>query len=923
MVKRSNLRPMTGGSVTSGGGGSTRPPTLPDEQNQQGRNGNNRNRRNGSGSNGGKTVNRDQLRPVDSPQRSGGNRGQGGQSQGRQSGSGGSRSQGRNRETAGEQVGPAPAEGEPRRLGPNRWLDASGTEWSSREQAQNANERNENGGAPPAFGSTRDEEVVENSPTENLAEGMDQFYDAVFPNPETERAGGAATGATFGGYIGSALGPLGTVAGSAIGAGIGSSAVYAKQTFFDEEVNPSTRDIAEDTANTMANDALWTMGFMTAGPLVSETMSRFLRQKDLRGAMPEQVRQAKEAADGLRGLGFEMSPVETARASWARDVPNVTGLIPFGGGSAVRRQAGQSEENLENLLRRDVDRILEEDLNSGPTASLNALGVNVLSSARNSNQSWRNIVRQQYKAFDELAREKGEQAKADFRGPRHAATNALRQTHISDPNMRRTLDELKQEHRHWNLVDHISRGKAETSVRQLREQQKRINLAMKEVGRSKETQELSNALKQIKSETEESLQRVQDPELNNMITHANRTFAYVNDLFKNSKAAAEFQRADPDAFRKRGFSDAVDTLPEDQVARNLMQTNSPQTVRSLKEIVGNRRTRQIGAKLVQDALDSSRSRLDDGRDVIDWMKFRENLGLDDQAKRETLGEFFENSRFGQKVQDRQRAMEAAHELGPGSDEANEMLKQFDRLDNQIENKSLRLSDQDLSQESNQFLRTLDNVTMVGRNLSEINVRDPSTFLARRLTLSGTGALGAAGIGQQAAGYTGGYLQSYIALIALSNAGHQALSSPKLQRPLNRALEGVHARNPRTGQPETRATEGVHIGDHLGERVGMEDRFWNRAGGLSEKKVNTGRERQAAMGTFWKEMSPSVRIDAFGNLTPLMSRLLGENPDDLVNQDNAMDRFQREYNRRQREAIERNQEQREQNEPPELRGPAFN
>lgn len=660
---------------------------------------------------------------------------------------------------------------------------------------------------------------------------MRQVGRAFWPeDPQEQRQRVGAAVATFASGIGLApaltgvgapAAPATSVAAGTMGYGIGYSTAGAVQEMLGmSEEEMTSVDMAAETVNEMKDDALWSMGFMAAGPAMGMTARRIL------GIRPGNSQKDKtlQAADALRKEGIEVPVVTLSDNSFIQGIPTVTGVFPFASGP-LRKQRKMTEAAMQGTLKRKLQ-------NHGPDVNLQAMGFNVQQSARNQSLDMDFLNDMNYRAFHNVAEAMGQPKTIPMNGVSHSLKNSVKQAKREG-----TFDANNPL---WKKVLKMSgQDKYTISPSAWHNLKRDINDTTRGIAKDAPLPErrAKAALLEAKKQLEEAGANNMDQTLHDMHQFADEFFMASRRTFEDSRVARNFfAQVDPETFGRGSFKNIREGMAVDHLARNLMLSDSAQDVRSLRNIVGNKKTKELGAARVREAMQQATRNLD-GAETVDWRRFREILKLDDQGSREVLGEFFQPSVFGEKMQDANRLLREASEVGLESREGRQLFRQYQNVKQNIDKmRQSGIEDWHLKTDNSEFLQFLDNVSNVGMQDQHVNIRDSSTFLKRRITL--TGAAAVTGMFSPTIGLT------YVGLIAATRGMSHIMANKTMARHANKLFD--------PDVTETAAT--------------------------------------SALGSIWNGMEEGERAESFGDAINFIAEVNGMSPGKVLKSDKAITRF---------------------------------
>lgn len=498
------------------------------------------------------------------------------------------------------------------------------------------------------------------------------------PLPGPTRDTYIGSGATIGGIGGSLAGIPGTLAGGALGAAGGSAAYDASRALFDRmhgykglEATERLENTAEGMADAAYDDALWSMGGMSALRALS-------RAKPVVGSLlGVNNKETRRLADMAKAQGIGLGATHLSKSRVVRAMPKVLGVFPFVGTpyrTGQVRVIGQMDDRAADLLN-----------TLAPTSTKQDIGEKLTKAASKRYSKADTIASTLYKRFSDTAAAlpvkdivdtaplKDEMARIAQREGIEAITleGGKTMTRGTDP----VGDYLRQ----------ITELPERITVEQARGLERQFNAIMREGGTQgwdlSRLEGVKGALEKAKNALDVS--RL-PPDLADDVL---KKWKAANEFFSGMKRATEtptarrFGRVDKDIFGKGFFK--AGTINQDEVYDAVFRAKSPQAMSDLRNLVGGAEFRSASRKFLEGALEKSRVRAKEGDvlgDLFSAADFEKRIGLDSQEGWDSLKEMLKGS-------------------GVTVDQWRDFLD-------------------------------------VAKKATDIAVRDPSTFLARRAILTG-------------------------------------------------------------------------------------------------------------------------------------------------------------------------------------------
>jgi len=447
---------------------------------------------------------------------------------------------------------------------------------------------------------------------------------------------GGAIGATATGPETLGLGaPAGILAGSVLGTGIA-------QSFINTVERRGLQDGVSSIAKEMRDDALFTGGAVAIGPafkLLGPSVGKIFGLDDTGIKQVIKDAERNKVPFALQDVVGESSRksgklVPTAAAAW----PKVIGVFPFIGGpqktayKATTKALGESIDTTLNAI--------------APNATLNNLGIDVVTAAKNSNKQFKGIASGLYEHFYKIADDLGQPAIIPTK-PIKKAIDMLQSMKnrpmvegaggvkkpLKQPKIAADFDKYVNELR--NIGDSISPAE----FRSIEEDLNRFSSAANIKGYDEK--QLST-LKQSLEVAQQSIDftKIEDTakatELQGALDTANRWYAAGMALF-SSPAGKKFTKVDKNIFNSKFFQ--AGGITADQFGKEIVKSSSsPQMIQDFRNIVGQKQMANVARHVVDDAVSSS---VRNG--TLDFSTFERNLKLDSNTGRETMDELFRNT----------------------------------------------------------------------------------------------------------------------------------------------------------------------------------------------------------------------------------------------------------------------------------------
>lgn len=388
---------------------------------------------------------------------------------------------------------------------------------------------------------------------------------------------------------------------------------------------------------------------------------------------------SKEIVEAAERLGIDPSLMAvTENRAIKKGWPTVIGVFPF--------TSGGMEKNIRTGQKSVQDRLNEFLDEVAPTSTLSQLGLDLTQAARsNFNQRLRHNSKILYDNFFDLAKKMGD--------PPVIPTAPIKEAVEAAQSLRKSPQMFSQEGEVLGKVPSTTDGAISDWISNLSKLGENIsplewrtlqadlnNLSKKAAAEGIEDARIA----MIKSALEDAMAGIAEPELKRAIDVANKYYSQNMQKF-SSRTAKHFERVDRNIFKKKGRPQAG-SLTDDQIGEVLLRQRTPKAVKELRQIVGSDKVKDLArAAIDQEVLKSYRSAGDSSRDqVFSFAALGKNLKIDNPKSKEYLSELLKGT--GVKVSE------------------------------------------------------LEDLIRVGTAYESIPLRDPSTFVARRVTLAGFSSL---------------------------------------------------------------------------------------------------------------------------------------------------------------------------------------
>ncbi len=502
--------------------------------------------------------------------------------------------------------------------------------------------------------------------------------------PESLTAALATGGGAVGGLTGTIAAPGpgtagGMLAGSGLGAAAGRPAFHLAENIARRikgmaPYRPGLARIAKEAATEGVTDVAFSAGTMAAGPLLRR-IGKPLVGRMLGTMTPE----ARRTADMAHAQGIEVGAAHVSPRKVVKGASKVLGIFPFVGTPLRRGQArvvGQIDERAADLLN-----------TLAPVSTKYDLGKALTKKAAGRYKATDRIASALYKRFYNLADKLSvrevvptEQLQAAFaKITGKQAKEAITLT-SGEPFKPFTPDAL------GDFIKQIEELPSRITVEQARGLERQFNRAI--FGATKEGYDVSR-LRAMKEAMEAAKNNIDVSKLDpaeadavvNAWNKANAFFARSRRTFE-TPTARRFGRVDKNIFGKGVFK--TGTVNADDVFKDVFQARSPEALDDLRKLVGNREFRRASRAYLTDALNKAAVPAKEGslvETLFSAADFEKRLGLNTQEGWDTMTTMLRGS--GSTVGDWRGFLNAA--------------------------------------------KTATNIT----------IRDPSTFLTRRLILGGS------------------------------------------------------------------------------------------------------------------------------------------------------------------------------------------
>ncbi len=569
---------------------------------------------------------------------------------------------------------------------------------------------------------------------------------------------GAITGGVGGTKVGTAVGaafglaspvtvPLFGTAGLLIGSGLGAY-LGAKAPEAALEIGESigvleegTRDdlgLSPEEVRTIAEgEAL--LDLATGGGLTILRGGGRLTAKLFTGANRQLAEQAARQ-------GIDMVPVQVGDRIIGRGFTSVFGRFPLLGGGAIRRRAGKAEEQLRDVVTGLASR-------TGPLTDAAELGVKIFGDAKLLVKGVNRVFGEKYDAIFAQAEEfgvhivpKGTLAKADEILAKLSAETPAALIGEATPGaallkVREFINEAIQP-----LRVQLEGGTvfANQSLRQMDGLISKIDqeIASLEPGQKKFALSLLNQLRiAAQLDVTANIRGINADEIGRALRELDTEFSHTMSQLFETSTAKRFASVEKRGLRAIEF-DRTTRTPVDQLARIVVNLNSPQAIDELSRIVSPETMRRIASHTLDDAMQMA-MKTDGFVGQLDIGVFAKRLGIDgtNEARKKTIQQLLNKS---------------------GS--------------------PITVSD-------------LDDIVAAGRALAGFDLPNVSSFIARRAAIGGLGGVingvvpglallsGTAG----AAAFTGGAFIGTVMFVGGSHLFARVISNPNAARALHKVF----------------------------------------------------------------------------------------------------------------------------------------
>lgn len=562
-------------------------------------------------------------------------------------------------------------------------------------------------------------------PTTNQLPAEDKPWWKQLWSPETS----VMTGASAGALAGTPAGPLGILAGGVLGAGAG-SLIFDLSEDMPEIIETTRRgeigavepmiETSRRALGAMEEEAKWAGGTMAAGPALRR-LGKPLIGKMMGVLNPE----SRRMTDLAHAQGIDIGAAHVSPRKLIRAAPQVLGIFPFVGAPYRKGQAkivGQLDERAADLLNTLAPASTRYDVAKGLTGAAvkRYKKFNRVSSALYDRFSRiadelpvKDIVLTQpmRQEVADVARREGIEQITLQRGVRKPPTvattpqtrgiikhhkparEAIERRALQAPGTDVVGDYLKQ------LSDLPER----ITVEQARGLERQLNAILRTAGKEGWDVSRLSGMKAALTNAKNNLDvtRLNPEDAQRVLgawQNANEFFAQSRRGFE-TPVAGRFGRVDKNIFRNGVFKPG--TITQDQVFEAVYQSKSPDALADLRTLVGPGEFNKATRKFLETAFNKARVPAKEGalvEDMFSAADFEKRLGLNIDEGWEVLGE---------------------------------MLKGSDST-----------------------VKDWRNFLEVAKTATDITIRDPSTFITRRLVLgasiAGSVAMGAGNISIPAA-----------------------------------------------------------------------------------------------------------------------------------------------------------------------------
>jgi len=501
--------------------------------------------------------------------------------------------------------------------------------------------------------------------------------------PETVTA---AT-ATLGTGLAFPTGPLGMAAGGALGAGAGPPLfdVLNNIARLSKGMKPRQRPVKEafkGAGREAMTDLAFSAGAMGAGPLLRRIGKPALGK--VLGVMTPQARRMRDKAEAM---GISLGAAHVSPRKFIRGAASVLGIFPFVGTPLREGQA---------RVVAQLDKHAADLLNTlAPTSTTYALGKKMVAKVTGRYNKTNRVASALYERFETLANNLSvreivptaplKNAVRDIFGRQARGTIIL----TSGKKMKRFgSDEL------GDFLKQIDEFPEKITVEQARGLEREFNRIIRQAGKEGYDVTRLASMKEAMEKSKNSLDisKLKKPEADAVIgawNRANEFFSKTRLIFE-TPTAKRFGRVERNIFNKNIFKPG--TVNADEIFKDVFRARSPEALDDLRKLVGGQAFRRASRAFLADAFQKSHVSSKEGA---------------------LVGTLFSAADFEKR-------------LGLNTAEG---LEAFDTM--------LRGSGSS-ARDWKQFLK-------VAKTATDITIRDPSTFLTRRIILGG-GLMGGAIVG---------------------------------------------------------------------------------------------------------------------------------------------------------------------------------
>ena len=447
-----------------------------------------------------------------------------------------------------------------------------------------------------------------------------------------ERAGGVTAGAIGGAMLGSRVPPMGPInpltgaaAGGALGAVAGAVAPEAtRATFKKFGVLPQSAESGlsgPDLRRVAEGEAL--LDLATGGAL---QVAR-LAGRGVAGAITRPGKEGRATAAAAAAQGIDMTPVQAGKGG--QGIINVLGRFPLIGGTA-RKMGGQAEKQLITALGEVPNRV-------GPLLGETELGLRIYGESRNLFKSFHDDIGARYNAVFADAEKAGvsilPQGTLDAAG--QALADITKKAPVSGEgtplSAGETLDKVRDFLEREIAPMQAEQGAAPQTLRQMdgllsKIDQKIASFPVDE--RKVATKALAPLREAVKADVATHAVGDGAKEISQRLAELDGEFTTTMRYLFETSVAKKFG-----AVRRQGLkgvvraSDEATRTPEDQLARLVINTKSPQAVDELFRLVEKDTRSAIAANVIDKAVGGAIN-VSEGVQQVNAAALRKNLGLD-------------------------------------------------------------------------------------------------------------------------------------------------------------------------------------------------------------------------------------------------------------------------------------------------------